>query len=92
MSRISIRVIPNASKTGVVGREGAVWKIRLDAPPIDGKANDVLVRFLADVLDCAPSEIEVVKGHSSKTKIVDVPFVEADAAERLEQTKNAGPA
>lgn len=86
MSRITVRVIPNASKTEVAGREGATWKIRLAAPPVDGKANDTLIRFLADVLDVAPSQIEILKGHSSKTKILSVPMVEEDVVERLQTT------
>lgn len=83
MSRITIRVIPNASKSEIVGKEGAAWKIRLAAPPIDGKANEALVRFLADVLDLAPSEIDVLKGHGSKIKIIEVPLVASDVEELL---------
>lgn len=83
MSRITVRVIPNASKSEIAGREGSVWKIRLAAPPVDGKANDSLIRFLADRLDLAPSEIDLVKGHSSKTKILSVPMAEEDVVTRL---------
>ena len=84
MSRIIVRVIPNASKTEAAGREGATWKIRLAAPPVDGKANEALIRFLSDVLDVAPSQIEILKGHSSKTKILSVPMVEEDVIEALQ--------
>ena len=83
MSRIIVRVIPNASRSEVAGREGSVWKIRLAAPPVDGKANEALVRFIADKLDLAPSEIEIVKGQTSKTKILDIPMVEADIEDSL---------
>lgn len=83
MSKLSIRVIPNASTSEVAGRDGQTWKIRLAAPAIEGKANEALIRFLADALDVAPSMIEILKGHGSKTKIVDVPLIEADVIERL---------
>lgn len=83
MSRLTVRVIPNASRSEVVGLEGATWKIRLAAPPVDGKANETLVRFLADVLDLAPSEIDLVKGHTSKTKILDIPLSAKDIDELL---------
>lgn len=83
MSRLTVRVIPNASRSEVVGREGATWKIRLAAPPIEGKANEALLRFLADALDLAPSEIDIVKGHASKTKILSVPMVEEDVVSIL---------
>lgn len=78
MSRLTVRVIPNASRSDVAGREGSVWKICLAAPPVDGKANDALIRFVAGKLDVAPSTIDIVKGHSSKTKILSVPMAEED--------------
>lgn len=78
MTRLTVRVVPNASRSEVVGREGSVWKIRLAAPPIDGKANVALLRFLADKLDLAPSEITIVKGQTSKIKTLHVPLVESD--------------
>ncbi|MBI5654302.1 DUF167 domain-containing protein [Candidatus Uhrbacteria bacterium] len=83
MAKISIRVIPNASKTEVAGKEGATWKIRLAAPPVDGKANGALIKFLSDVLDIPKSSIEVLKGHSSKQKIVEIPMNIGDIEERL---------
>lgn len=83
MSRISIRVIPNASKSEVVGKDSGVWKIRLAAPPVDGKANEALIRFLADVLDLAPSQIDIVKGHTSKQKILEVPMNIGDIEDLL---------
>jgi uncharacterized protein (TIGR00251 family) len=86
MTRITTRVIPNTSRSEIVGREDGAWKIRLAAPPVDGKANDALIRFLADILDLAPSEIDIVKGHSSKTKILSVHMAEEDVATAL---KNA---
>ncbi len=73
--KLSVRIIPNAKKTEVVGYEGQTLKIRLSAPPIEGKANLELIRFMAELCDCAPSEIEILKGHSSKQKILDVPIL-----------------
>lgn len=83
MSRLTVRVIPNASKSEVVGFVEGAWKIRLAAPPVDGKANETLIRFLSDVLDLAPSEIDIIKGQTSKTKILDVPMHEEDVREAL---------
>lgn len=73
MPRLTIRVTPNASKTETVGRELGVLKVRLAAAPTDGKANDALIRLLADEYDCAPSEVRIVKGQTSRTKIVELP-------------------
>lgn len=74
MTRLTVRVIPNASRSEAAGRRDGAWVVRLAAPPVDGKANDALIRFLADTLDLAPSDIDIVKGFSSKTKILDVPL------------------
>lgn len=82
MSRFSVRVIPNASASEIAGKTEGIWRIRLSAPPIEGRANEALIRFLADVLDLAPSEIDIVKGLSSKTKTVEVPM-HAEDVERL---------
>jgi len=84
MTRLTVRVIPNASKSEVAGRRDGAWAIRLAAPPVEGKANDALIRFLADTLDLAPSEIDIVKGFSSKSKILDVPMSDARIREMLE--------
>lgn len=72
MTRITVRIVPNASKTELVNRDAGIWKIRVAAPAVDGKANEALVRFLADEFDCAPSKITIVRGHTAKTKIVDI--------------------
>lgn len=71
--KISVRLIPNAKKSEIVGKEGRAWIIRIAAPPVEGKANKELIRFLAERLDCAPSEIDVVSGMGSKHKILSVP-------------------
>ncbi|OGL79471.1 hypothetical protein A3E39_00550 [Candidatus Uhrbacteria bacterium RIFCSPHIGHO2_12_FULL_60_25] len=73
MRRITIRVTPNASKTEIVGRELGVLKVRIAASATDGLANDALIRLLADEYDCAPSLVRIVKGATSKMKIVEFP-------------------
>ncbi|MFZ6015522.1 MAG: DUF167 domain-containing protein [Patescibacteria group bacterium] len=70
---ISVRIIPNAKQTEVIGFEGKTLKVRVAAPAIEGKANKELLRFMAELCDCAPSEIEIIKGHASKQKILDIP-------------------
>lgn len=73
MPRLTVRVTPNASKTEIVGRELGVLKVRLAAAPTDGKANDALIRLLADEYDCAPNNVRIVSGHTARTKIVEIP-------------------
>jgi uncharacterized protein len=71
--RLTIRVSPNASKTEIAGREGGILRIRLAAPPVDGKANEKLIEFLADEFDVPKSSVRIVSGGTSKTKIVELP-------------------
>ena len=68
----AIKVIPRASKNQVAGVEGDTIKIRLNAPPVEGKANEALIEFLADALDVRRAQIEIVMGYSSRYKIVRV--------------------
>ncbi len=70
--RLSINVIPNASKSELVSKDVTGWKVRLAAPPVDGKANQALIEFLADHFDCAKSSIQIIKGQTGKKKIVDI--------------------
>lgn len=87
MTRITVRVIPNASKSEVVGYEAGAWKIRLAAPPVEGKANEELIRFLADLLDLAPSEIELLRGHGSRIKHLEIPLAASDIGSELSSLK-----
>jgi uncharacterized protein (TIGR00251 family) len=69
---IAVKVVPRASKNEIAGREGDAVKIRLTAPPVEGKANAALVKFLADALGVSRAQIEVVAGQGSRRKLVRV--------------------
>lgn len=71
--KLLVKIIPNAKNTEVVGWEGQTLKIRLAAPPIEGRANKELIKFLAEICECSPSEIEITKGLASKQKTLEVP-------------------
>jgi uncharacterized protein (TIGR00251 family) len=71
--KLLVRIIPNAKQSEAVGWEGQTLKVRIAAPPIEGKANAALVRFMAELCGCAPSEIEITKGLTGKQKTLDVP-------------------
>jgi uncharacterized protein (TIGR00251 family) len=80
--RLHLRVQPRASRDEVAGvAEGAV-RVRLTAPPVDGAANDALVRFLATRLDISRSAVTLVSGHSGRTKVVEVDGLSAEEAAR----------
>ena len=69
---LSVRVVPRSAKEGVAGYEGGVVRIRLNAPPVEGQANESLVRFLARTLGVPKSRITLVSGGKGRSKIVRV--------------------
>lgn len=69
---LSLHVQPGAKKTEVAGLHGEALKIRLAAPPVDGKANAVLLAFLAEKVDVARAAVELVSGQSARTKRVRI--------------------
>jgi len=80
---LSVRIQPRASKNEAVRLENGGLKIRLTAPPVDGAANEALVKFLAHAFSIAKSRVEIVSGHTSRDKIVRVVGVSVADAESL---------
>ena len=70
--RISLRIQPGAPKNAVAGLVNGVWKIRVTAPPVEGKANRELIEYLSDVLDVPKSNITIVKGETGRDKVVSI--------------------
>jgi hypothetical protein len=82
--RLRVRVQPRASRSEIAGVHGDELRIRLQAPPVDGAANEALVRFLAEALGAPRSAVKIVSGLASRSKTVVIRGVaEADAARRL---------
>lgn len=66
----AVRVVPRASKTAAAGEYDGALKVRVAAPPVEGAANAELTRFLAKRLGVAAGAVEIVGGHTSKTKVI----------------------
>ena len=81
-TRLQLRVSPGAARAGVVGRHGAAWKIRVAAPPEDGRANDAVVRLLADMLGLRRSDVEIVAGLGARDKVVTLAGIAPDELDR----------
>ena len=73
---LRLHIQPGAKKTEVVGLHGEALKIRLAAPPVDGKANTCLIGFLADRLGVAKASVSLVSGESSRAKRVRIAGVD----------------
>lgn len=67
---LAIKAVPNARQSEVVGWLGDALKIRLKAPPVDGKANDELCRFLSDILGIPRVAVTLSSGSSARQKRV----------------------
>jgi len=81
-------VTPGATRSGVVGRHGSAWKLRVTAPPEQGRANAGVVRLLAKALDLREDAISLVSGRASRYKVVELSGLDAEeAARRLERAR-----
>jgi len=69
---ISVRIQPRASKNGVSRMQDGSLRIRLTAPPVDGAANEALVKFLSDAFSVSKSQVEILSGHTSREKRVKI--------------------
>ncbi len=77
-----VKVVPRASRSEIAGVQGDMLRVRLTAPPVEGAANNALVKLLAEVLKVPERDIEIVAGHTGRQKVVRVaglPAHELDA-------------
>ena len=90
---LTIQVQPKASKSECVGLHGDALKIRVAAPPVDGKANDALLAFLAKRLKVAPSTLEIRSGSGGRHKrVLCRTLTPAEVVARLGLLAEKGPA
>ena len=78
--RLRVLVGPNAKKTEIVGVQDGALKIKLQAQPIEGRANEALVRILAERLGVPRKSIALTHGASSRNKTVEIRGIALDAA------------
>ncbi len=71
-TRLALRIQPRASRNAIVGLHGQSVRIRLTAPPVEGAANEALVSCLAERLGVPEAAVDLVRGHASRDKVVEV--------------------
>ncbi len=81
-TRLRVRVSPGAARAGVVGRHGEAWKVRVAAAPEGGRANDAVIRLLADTLGAPRASVTIVSGHGGRDKVVELAGVDSAQIER----------
>jgi uncharacterized protein (TIGR00251 family) len=70
--RVYIKVSPRSSKNEVVKISEGEYRVKLTAPPVDGAANEALIKLLSQHFKVSKSEITIVGGKTAKTKMVDI--------------------
>jgi uncharacterized protein (TIGR00251 family) len=81
-TRLRLKVSPGAARTELAGRHGDAWKVRVSAAPERGRANDAVVRLLAERLHVPRASVSVVAGHASRDKVVELHGLDPREAER----------
>ncbi len=79
---VAVRVQPRSSRDGVAGLSEGVLRVRLTAPPVENRANEALVRFLAGALGVPRGCVEIVAGDRGRNKIVRVRGIAPDELHR----------
>jgi uncharacterized protein (TIGR00251 family) len=81
--RLHLYVQPNGKKSEVLGEHGGALKIRIQAPPVEGKANDAVEKFVATLFGVPRGRVKLVRGEQSRTKVVEVSELDWAAAEHV---------
>lgn len=67
-----VQVVPRASRSEVVGEHNGALRVRIAAPPVDGAANEELIRILAKTFNVSRSAVKILSGHSGKLKQIGI--------------------
>jgi len=80
---LAVRVQPRASRNALAGEHDGALKVRLTAPPLDGRANEACCRLLAEQLKISASAVRILAGERSRNKRVELRGVTADQVRKL---------
>jgi uncharacterized protein (TIGR00251 family) len=81
---MAVRLTPRASREEIIGPRGGALAVKVNAPPVEDRANAALRKLVAKAVGIAPSRVQVVRGHKSPNKLLRLEGVgAAQAAERL---------
>lgn len=72
MKRVAIKIIPNAKKEEIIKEGEGHFKIKVCAPATEGKANEALIKLLAEYFDTSKSQIKITRGEFARNKIVEI--------------------
>jgi len=81
-ARLSVRLTPRGGADRIDGVRDGTLRVRVAVPPVDGAANEALVRLIADELDVPRGAVRLIAGATARTKVVEIDCVDEDAARR----------
>lgn len=87
---LSVRLQPRAARDEVAGERDGRLLIRVKAPPVDGRANEALIALIAKRAGVPKRDVELIRGHASRDKVVRVSGLDAAALRRALQTRRPG--
>jgi uncharacterized protein (TIGR00251 family) len=79
---LRLRIVPNARRSEIVGVQGDAIKVKVKAPAVEGKANEALREFLAELLEMPARAVEIMAGEKSRDKVVTIMDLETEEARR----------
>ncbi|MBU4331874.1 DUF167 domain-containing protein [Candidatus Parcubacteria bacterium] len=71
---VNLKILPRSSINELIKISDTEWKVKLTSPPVDGRANQALIKLLAKELGAGKTQIEIVKGLRNKNKVVKIVF------------------
>lgn len=81
--KIKVYVQPNASVTKIIGKHDGALKIKVKAPPVDGKANKEIIEYLSELLSLPKKSISISHGETGRHKLIEIDIRSAEEATRI---------
>lgn len=81
-ARLTLKVRASARTTEFMGRIGDAWRLNVAAPPVDGKANEAIIRFLAKFAGVPAASVRIVSGLTGSAKVVEISGIDSEAFQR----------
>jgi uncharacterized protein len=81
---VAVRAVPGASRSAIVGLHGDELKVRVCSPPVDGRANEEVCAVLADALGLRQRDVQLLQGHSARSKVLLVALGVDETERRLQ--------
>lgn len=81
-TRLALKINAGAKRTQFAGRHGDAWKLRVAAPPVDGKANAAILKFIAQIAGVRASDVTIISGQTSAAKLIEINGIDADSLSR----------